>query len=1006
MFQRLGQLKIGQKLVLCFLAIGVLPALIIGFSSLQGASKGLEELAFNSLEAVREIKKAQLEQYFDDRRSDMNALVEVGGTLRQQALEKLTAVREVKKNAIENYFRIVKRQIQTFSENRMIKESMVNFNDRLDTFRDFNDIDDARLEELRAKLKTYYMDEFAKRYSSDNKGTAPADIESIIDNLDADAVALQYYYIKENPNPLGSKQDMDRATDISSYTRAHNYSHPTIRSFQQKFGYSEVYLIDAKTGRISYSVQKKLDYGTSLIDGPYANTPLGEIFRKAKQSFFGDAVFISDFSPYYPSYEAPAMFVGSPILDGEEVVGVAVFQLTIDRLNLMMAERTGLGDTGETYLVGGDKLMRSDSNSDSARYVEESMKYPATGRAESKGIKLALAGQSGAGVIINYLNKPVLSAWVPVRIGNFSWALLAEIDVTEALSPMDEEGAPFYKKYAEEYGYQDLLLINPDGYVFYTVKGGKEARTNLLTGSYQNSSLSALTRQVIESQEFGFADFAPYAASDNEPAAFIAQPLVHDEEVELVIAIRLPLAGINAIMSIRDGMGQSGESYLVGPDNRMRSDSFHDANRRSVAASFAGDVASNGVDTGAVRSALAGNSGTQVVTNYAGKSVLSAYAPLEVGGVTWAMIAEVDEAEAFAARESLQWMTIVVLLISIGVIIVVGIMLARRISMPLGHAAELAEQVSSGDLTADIEVKSRDEIGHLQKALKEMNDGLRSMVSQISTSADQQASAAEQLASITDQTRTHVEEQNTSTELVATAITEMSATVLEVSRNTTEAAGAAKEARDEVEHGNAEVNSAISAIHGFAGEVESMADILKKVEEGAENIGGIVDVINGIADQTNLLALNAAIEAARAGDQGRGFAVVADEVRSLAQSTQDSTKQIETMISQLQEGARASAQAMERGKDQMDQVVRQAESTGEALARINGSVDRISDMNMQIASAAEQQTAVAEDINKNINVISGLSQQTGTDAEQISAASEELARLASDLQAQTRRFKM
>ncbi|MCW8883890.1 MAG: methyl-accepting chemotaxis protein, partial [Motiliproteus sp.] len=773
-----------------------------------------------------------------------------------------------------------------------------------------------------------------------------------------------------------------------------------------KFGFADIYLIDANTSRISYTVKKELDFGTSLVDGPYADSELARVYKAAKGAFFKDAVFYSDFSTYYPAYEMPSMFVSSPIMDGDGVVGVVVLQLNVDRLNLIMAERTGLGSTGETYLVGGDRLMRSDSNSDYDRSVDNSLKNPDKGKAESEAIDLAHKGQSGSGVVINYLGKPVLSSWASVRVGSFSWALLAEIDVTEALSPVDEEGVPFYQKYAESYGFEDLLLINPDGYAFYTVKGGKEARSNLLKGPYKDTNLGQLVRKAVSTKQYGFADFAQYAPSDNAPAAFIAQPLVNKKGVELVIALRLPLEGVNGIMAIREGMGNSGESYLVGPDKRMRSDSFGDSQNRSVSASFAGNVANNGIDTHIVNLALEGKSGTEVTHNYQGKSVLAAYAPLKVGGQTWAMIAEVDEAEAFASRTSLQWLTIIVLVIAVGVIIIVGVMLARRISEPLARASRLAQLVSAGDLTTNIEVRTKDEIGELQGALKAMNDGLKDMVSQISSSADQQASAAEQLASITDQTRHHVQEQNTSTELVAAAITEMSATVVEVSRNTSEAAEAAKVAKEEVENGNQEVHSAISAIHGFASEVDTMAGILKEVEEGAENIGGIVDVINGIADQTNLLALNAAIEAARAGDQGRGFAVVADEVRSLAQSTQNSTKQIEQMISQLQTGARASAQAMNRGKEQMAQVVTQAESTGSALQRINDSVDRISAMSMQIASAADQQSAVAEDINQNVNQISELSRQTGSDAEQISTASEELARLASDLQSHTRRFKM
>ncbi len=1005
MTQLFAKLKIGQKLILCFLALGVLPALIISLFSLQEASKGLENLAFQQLQAVREIKKAQLEQYFADRQSDMDALVEVGGTLRQQALEKLTAISEVKKRTIETYFKNITSQVQTFSDNQILKEAMVNFSDRVPNFRSLNNLDDAEMQRIRDEVASFYNDRFVMTYEAINDGSTLADFAEKVNKLDNDALALQYYYILQNPNSSGAREDMDAANDLSSYTFAHQYVHPTIRGYKQKFGFSDAFLINTD-GRVVYSSNKKLDYATSLVDGPFAESGLAEVFNKAKESGAPNAVFFSDFSPYLPSYDAPAMFVATPMYNGEELSGVFALQINPNALNLTMAERTGLGNSGEAYLVGQDHLMRSDSNSDPSRSLDASLKNPSTGAANSEAIDAALNGDTGSGVVVNYLGKPVLSSWTRVKIGDFYWAMLADIDVTEALSPIDENWTAFYQKYAEIYGYKDLLLINPDGYIFYTSVNGEEARTNILTGPYKNTHLAGLVKNVIKNKEPAFADFKTYAASNNEPAAFMAQPFVHNDDVEMVFVIRLPLAGINNIMGIREGMGESGQSYLVGPDNLMRSDSFKDPEARSVAASFAGSVDTNGVTSIAVNEALLGKSDTQIMNNYAGESVLSAFAPITVGNTTWALLAEVDESEAFATKESLQYLIFVVLLVSIVIIVVVGIVLARQISRPLNYAAGLAEQVSSGDLTTDIAVDRADEIGDLQKALKHMTDGLRGMVSDIGYSADQQASAAEELSSITEQTRRHVLEQNENTELVATAITEMSATVHEVSQNTSEASKAAQEANAEVIKGNNEVNSAIAAIRSFAKEVEDMSTNMKSVEDRAENIGGIIDVINGIADQTNLLALNAAIEAARAGDQGRGFAVVADEVRSLAQSTQDSTKQIERMIVELQEGARASGAAMNRGRDQMDQVVHQAESTGQALERINGAVDRISQMNLQIATASDEQAAVAEDITRNINQINELAHQTGSDAEQISVASDELARLATDLQSHTRKFKM
>ncbi|MFT5707602.1 MAG: methyl-accepting chemotaxis protein, partial [Oceanospirillaceae bacterium] len=363
-------------------------------------------------------------------------------------------------------------------------------------------------------------------------------------------------------------------------------------------------------------------------------------------------------------------------------------------------------------------------------------------------------------------------------------------------------------------------------------------------------------------------------------------------------------------------------------------------------------------------------------------------------------------AEAFATSENLKWITLIILLVSIVFIVAFGVFMASRISKPLVSASLLAQQVASGNLSTDIKVERKDEIGQLQGSLKEMNDGLKVMVSRISDSAEQQASAAQRLSFITDQTRTHVREQNEGTEQVELAINAMSATFEEVNASTNEVSDAAIQANQEAQLGSVEVKNTIASIRSFSDEVDHMAETLTEVEKGANDIGGIVEVINGIANQTNLLALNASIEAARAGDQGRGFAVVADEVRSLAKSTQGSTLQIEEMVIKLQKDAKTSADAMNRSKDQLVNVVSQAENTGSALVRITDAISQIRQITEKIMSANQQQSVVTEDVNTNIKHISELSKQTGEDSDKILEASEELASLAASLQEETHRFKI
>ncbi|MBW1785247.1 MAG: cache domain-containing protein [Deltaproteobacteria bacterium] len=232
----------------------------------------------------------------------------------------------------------------------------------------------------------------------------------------------------------------------------------------------------------------------------------------------------------------------------------------------------------------------------------------------------------------------------------------------------------FFSKYIDEYEYHDLFIIHPDGDVLYSVAGEADYGTNMITGPYADSNLGKLVRKVIRSRSFGMADFAPYAPSGNEPAAFVAEPVLKEKQVDLVIALQLSIEAINAIMMERTGLGKTGETYLVGPDMLMRSDSFLDPGNRSIRASFK-DPENGSVDTDASREALAGKSGERVIIDYNGNPVLSAYTPVSLDGVRWALIAEMDLAEAFEAIDNLTWLISIVAVVGISTIVAVGLLI-------------------------------------------------------------------------------------------------------------------------------------------------------------------------------------------------------------------------------------------------------------------------------------------------------------------------------------------
>lgn len=346
--------------------------------------------------------------------------------------------------------------------------------------------------------------------------------------------------------------------------------------------------------------------------------------------------------------------------------------------------------------------------------------------------------------------------------------------------------------------------------------------------------------------------------------------------------------------------------------------------------------------------------------------------------------------------------TVVALILSI---LCAGI-ITQMIVGPLQKVVAVARRVADGDLSANLEVDRRDELGQLMQAMQQMTVNLRALLTRLSDGISQLATAAEEMSAVTEQTSVGVGQQKLETDQVATAMNEMTATVQDVARNAESAADSAASADIQAQQGHSVVKQTIERIEELARSIEDSAESIERLKHHSAGIGNVLDVIKNVADQTNLLALNAAIEAARAGEAGRGFAVVADEVRALARRTQQSTAEIEQLIHALQTGAESAVEVMGKSCSLADQTVEAAQLAGEALNAINGAVSSIQQMNQQIATASEQQSAVAEEINRSVSNIRDVADQSAAATEQTSAASADLARLGSELQSQVSRFRL
>jgi len=664
------------------------------------------------------------------------ALNGADNALRDKGFDQLKSLKTVKKSELEAYFKQIEAQVLTLSESKVAADLMMAGRDSFHQLTQDLNVNKAQLADYKKDVRGFFDNEFGRKFSQDTGESISS--SGLIAESNSGLIA-QYLYISNNTHPNGSKAQLNDAKDGSAYSKAHAENHPILRSYLEKFSYYDIFLVDHKTGDVIYSVFKEIDYGTNLYKGAHKNTGLAEVVRKAANARTQNETYINDFDWYLPSYNAAASFISSPIFVNDEMQGVLVFQMPVDEINKRLIVEEGLGESGEVYLVGPDKLMRSQS-----RFSEENT------------------------------------------------ILATEISSETAIS------------------------------------------------------------------------------------------------------------------------------------------------------------------------AIAGAEGAEITPDYRNINVLSAYAPLEIKGLDWVILAEIDEEEAFRTVNELKIAIIIVMLVAIVFIVGIAVLFVRRVMRQLGadpeEVRELAESIADGDLSMDLSQTDKNKRRGVYAAMINMQLKLIDVVQHIQGNSDQISSAAGQVSDTANSLSQAASEQAASVEETSASIEEMGASISQNSENT--------QITDQIA-----TESASAASEGG----QSVASTVKAMSEIAEKIS----IIEDIAYQTNMLALNAAIEAARAGEHGKGFAVVAAEVRKLAERSQVAASEISSLTGDS---------------------VKVAENAGSLLEKMVPDITRTAELVQEISAASEEQSSGVGQINSAMQQLDKVTQQNAAGSEELAATAEEMQAQATSLQ--------
>ena len=565
-----------------------------------------------------------------------------------------------------------------------------------------------------------------------------------------------------------------------------------------------------------------------------------------------------------------------------------------------------------------------------------------------------------------------------------------------------------YTKLLNNFGLYDIFLVNPSGDVVYSVYKEKDYGTNLIEGVYSNTGLGKVFSRAskLKMGEVAFADFEAYEPSYNTPAIFLASPIIYQGDFEGVVIFQLPKEKINEIMSFngeyeKAGLGKTGKANLLCAEGCMKNDSrFMDEMDDQVVESSGTTITVVNVKSKSTDAIAEGKTGSWIIEDYRGISVLSSYAPINMFGERWGMVVEIDESEVLDGVHEIRNVILGISIVIFIVLLLISIYLVQalvisKLATLQSAAYDLAK--GEGDLTQRIDVPKGDEIYEVAENINDFIEKVRTTVSEAKRSSSENTGIANTLSDASLVIRGKTEEEARIVAEVSTQGTELQ-NILKISIEQ------AKITKEDIDSAGTVLKGANEQIIHLANEVQTrareeveLAARLEQLSSDVTQVKEVLTVISDIADQTNLLALNAAIEAARAGEHGRGFAVVADEVRKLAERTQRSLAEINASIGVIVQSV---IDASEHISVNAKEIEKLSEYANSAESEINTSVESIERSIIQVDETVTgyiSNSKTVESMIDKVSQIEAISSENRKSVDEITEASAHMSQMTAKL---------